>query len=583
MTMVRWPCGCELPIAGTESKDDVINVDFDSELPLNIKLDIYNINLKCEATWNMFAGGQTKGIFQLESQLGRKWSKALKPNSIEDLGALGALLRPGCLRAMSQLENETKPKSMTERYCDRKHGLEDVVYVHPILQPILQKTQGVLVFQEQAMKLAVSIAGFNEQEADILRKAIGKKKPEIMASVKKNFLDKAEKTGIVSVPIAEEIFGWIQESQRYSFNKSHADAYGKNGYWSAFCKTHFKIQFYCSWLRGAVWKTKQYDEVYELVNDAKVSGIDVGVPNIADKKAIFYIKNNRPYFGLSSIRGIGEAVVKRAVNGLTKAEDEFGDEIKNWDWLDFLVFGSHCVPSNAMESLIKAGALDIFKQSRNKMLYEYDIWSKLKDNTEKHWIRTYYKQSHTPLFDETFSGRRWDTLQQALTDCQVPRKIKSGVQIGGGGCATKRRSALIQDLITSLDKPPHSLLDTPDWIAWVEQQSLGASITCSKVDGAEGAIDANCTCKEFIDGRSDYMKFAVEIVRLKQVKTKRGKDPGQDMAFLTIEDNSCSLDNAVCFPKTWSECKDAIYEGNVVLIHGERDNDSLVVQRVWQI
>jgi DNA polymerase III alpha subunit len=79
------------------------------------------------------------------------------------------------------------------------------------------------------------------------------------------------------------------------------------------------------------------------------------------------------------------------------------------------------------------------------------------------------------------------------------------------------------------------------------------------------------------------MKFAVEIVRLKQIKTKRGKDPGQDMAFLTIEDNSCSLDNAVCFPNIWKECKDAIYEGNVVLIHGERDKDSLVVQRVWQI
>ena len=304
---------------------------------------------------------------------------------------------------------------------------------------------------------------------------------------------------------------------------------------------------------------------------------------MSDKKAIFYIKNNRPYFGLSSIRGIGEAVVKKTVNGLTKAETEFGDEIKNWSWLDFLAFGSHCAPSNAIEALIKAGALDIFKQPRNRMLCEYDIWSKLKENTEKNWIRTHYKKSHATLFDESSSKHRWNTLQDALEDCQVPRKIKNGVQIGGGGCATKRRSTLLQDLITSLEKPPHSLLDTPDWIAWIEQQSLGASITCSKVDGSQGAGDANCTCKEFIDGRSDYMKFAVEIVRVKQIKTKRGKDPGQEMAFLTIEDNTCSLDNAVCFPGTWRECKDAIYEGNIVLIHGERNNDSLAVKIIWQI
>ena len=263
MTKLRWPCGCTFPIVGTEDKDNVKNVKSGDKLPLGIKLDIYanDFPLKCRATWELIHTGRTKGVFQLEGNLGRQWSHELKPDNIEDMGALGALLRPGCLRAMSQLEGEEKPKSMTKRYCDRKNLLESVVYIHPSLQPILQKTQGVLVFQEQAMRLAVDLAGFNKQEADVLRKAIGKKKPEIMAALKGSFLDGCKNTGIVSKEISEEIFGWIQESQRYSFNKSHADAYGKNGYWSAFCKAHFITQFYCSWLNGAGWKgDKRYEE-----------------------------------------------------------------------------------------------------------------------------------------------------------------------------------------------------------------------------------------------------------------------------------------------------------------------------------
>ena len=139
MSKVRWPCGCELPIKNRDG-DDVIKVDFGSTLPKGIDLDVYSMNLKCEATWDMICSGRTKGVFQLESPLGRQWSKKLEPRSIEELGALGALLRPGCLRAMSG----NPPKSMTQRYCDRKHGVEEVVYPHESLEPILKKDTGRL-------------------------------------------------------------------------------------------------------------------------------------------------------------------------------------------------------------------------------------------------------------------------------------------------------------------------------------------------------------------------------------------------------------------------------------------------------
>ena len=162
-----------------------------------------NIDYNCENTWSLFHNGRTKGVFQLESNLGRSWSKKLKPSSIEELAALVALIRPGCLKAISD------GKSMTQRYIDRKRGIEEVTYLDPSLEDILKPTYGVLVYQEQSMRIAQKVAGFDLQEADVLRKAIGKKKAGLMAQVKSAFLEGAEEEGIVSSDIAEEIFSWI--------------------------------------------------------------------------------------------------------------------------------------------------------------------------------------------------------------------------------------------------------------------------------------------------------------------------------------------------------------------------------------
>lgn len=573
MSVVRWPCGCTVPIENPDYPQDIVDVDFFGPKPLGIKLDIYNINLKCEKVWDMLSDGKSRGVFQLESNLGRKWSKELKPRSVEEMGALGALLRPGCLHATSQMEGEKEGKSMTQRYCDRKHGLEDIIYIHPLLQPILEKTQGVLVFQEQAMKLAVALAGFNKQEADILRKAIGKKDAEIMAQVKENFLTKAKAAGLVPMDIAEQVFAWIQESQRYSFNKSHADAYAKNGYWSAWCKTHAPLQFYCSWLRGAAWKAdKQQEEIFDLVNDAKTNGIEVCLPNIADKKDLFYIKEDKIYFDLTSIKGIGETTVSKAIVNLKKTEKELGAEVKDWSWIHYLVFATDYISCDVTESMIKAGALDLFGVPRNEMVFEHSVWNKL-TKTEFKWIR------------ENYAISAWPNLKSMLTDCKVRRVMKNKIQVEGGGCATQKRSEFVSDLLSVLTKPPHSLEDTSDEIAWNEQRALGVSLTCTMVSGRQDADQANCTCKEFLTGRSDsFMKLAVEIIRIKNVKTKKGKNPGQDMAFLTIKDESCALDDVACFPDVWKKSRDAMYEGNTILIQAERGRqDSLIIQRVWQI
>ena len=157
-----------------------------------------NIDLNDQKTWDLFKEGRTKGVFQLESNLGRSWSKKLSPSNMEELSALIALIRPGCLKAV------TDGKSMTQHYVDRKHKKDEVTYLHKSLKEILKSTYGVLVYQEQSMRIAQKLAGFNLQEADKLRKAIGKKKADLMSKVKKKFIYGCEEVGMVDKETAQE-------------------------------------------------------------------------------------------------------------------------------------------------------------------------------------------------------------------------------------------------------------------------------------------------------------------------------------------------------------------------------------------
>lgn len=217
----EFECGCKFPIHGEIKKCD--------GLPA-IKIDYENIPLDCPKAWTILDEGKTKGVFQLETQLGMSWAKKLQPDSMSELAALVSILRPGSLKAI------VDGKSMSQHYVDRKHGEEEIKDVHPAIWSILEPTQGVMIYQEQSMKVAQKLAGFDLKQADNLRKAIGKKKADLMAKVKIEFLDGCRNTGIVTDEQAKEIFDIIEKSNRYSFNASHAFGYGVIGYWSAYAK-----------------------------------------------------------------------------------------------------------------------------------------------------------------------------------------------------------------------------------------------------------------------------------------------------------------------------------------------------------
>jgi DNA polymerase-3 subunit alpha len=473
-------------------------------------------------------------------------AKKLKPHNIEELSALIAILRPGCLEAMRE------GKSVSNHYIDKKNGQEYIDYFHPCLEPILKTTYGEMIYQEQAMEIAKVVAGFDLQEADMLRKAIGKKKPEEMAKVKEKFLKGSQLTKIVNTEEAEQIFSWIEKSQRYSFNKSHSVSYAVNAYLSAYAKAHFPKIFFASYLRFAKDKIDPHAEIKELVQNAHEMDIDIRPPDLRNLNKLFILKNNKIYFGLTDIKGVGDSVFKK----IQQIVDKLGPDVIDSGWMNILVKLLLNINSTATKALIQSGALSYCNKSRNSMLFEYDIVSELTKKETEHIIGKLSQEY---------------TLSEALADLQTKGKIN------------KNRKEIIQSLMTSLAYPPRSLEDSPEWISDAEYGVLGCSITCSRVDMYDISM-TNMSCRDFKNSSvKENIMIGAEIDFINVTKTKTGKTPGLEMAFLTLTDNTGSIDSIIMFPEAYREYRNILFPGNVIIVKGSRSKsgDGLIVEKCY--
>ncbi|MFQ3675340.1 MAG: hypothetical protein SNJ64_02200 [Endomicrobiia bacterium] len=354
MKTYNLACGCSFELL----TDDPLSYEERGMIP---PINLNSIPLNCQRVWNLLAKGMTKGVFQLES-IGKKWSRILKPQSIEHLSALISLLRPGCLEALDE-----KGRSMTKVYCDRKNG--EPFECLPILKPILEKTYGVICYQEQIIEISRVIGGFNLEQADMLRKSIGKKLTSEMIKCRKMFLEGNKKTKAVSEEEAEKIFSWIEASQRYSFNKSHAMAYALNSYHSAYLKAHFPLQFFLSSL---YFSRNNKNEVSELIQEAKRMKISILPPKVSHLKKHFYIDGNSIRFGICDIKGISKKVYLELVQ-IEKELKEMNLSINDLTWEEFLIFYSTRVGYSNMVSLVKAGGFD---EKKNASTAEDFVFSK---------------------------------------------------------------------------------------------------------------------------------------------------------------------------------------------------------------
>lgn len=512
-------------------------------------------------TWNLFAEGKTKGVFQLESNLGKAWSKKLAPNNIEELSALIAIIRPGCLKAY------VDGKSMTQHFIDRKHGREDVTYLHEALEEVLAPTYGVLVYQEQSMRIAQKIAGFDLQEADELRKAIGKKKADLMAKVKKKFIQGAKKVKIVTVEEAEEIFGWIQASARYAFNKSHSISYAVCSYWSAYQKAHNTNEFFLSYLYYANEKQDPHQEIYELISEAKLFDIQVRTPSIINYKPKFNIKDGKIYFGIKDIKSLTGKTGDAVISAIPEAEQDLGKKIGDFNWLDILLFFATKVNSTAFKALASIGFFRDFNGSvtRNKALYDYDIYRGL-TKAEQTWLQKNYET------------KKWKDLTAALIDLAPTKKE-------GGGTSKVERKQAIENEIQLLQNPPYDLSDDASWIIDQETRLLGCPVTMTKVETSDTSA-ANTTCKEVLNGKKGKdLCIAGNIQRLSDYKITKGDSKGQLMSFLTIEDDTCMLDSVIVFPSVKRKYKYILYEGNNLIFCGSvnKNDTSFIVEKIHEI
>jgi DNA polymerase III alpha subunit len=512
-------------------------------------------------TWDLISSGKTKGVFQLESKLGSSWAKRVKPRNIEELADLISIIRPGTLEA------ELEGKSMTKHYVDRKWKIDEVKYVHEALEPLLSNTYGIIVYQEQAMKISTALAGFTPEEADSLRKAMGKKDAALMNEVGQKFIKGCEAKGIVDAASAGQIFNWIQASARYSFNKSHAVAYAINSFRSAYCKTHSPLKFYEAYLNHAHNKPDKQKELKELIMDAKLSGIEVLPPRLDFLYRTFTRNEEKDliYFGYSNVKSVGEGEQDKIEKILSSAVVEANKPLSDFNWLDCLFLIGNYVKKNAFISLVSVGAFlgKNNKLTRNAMLFEYDIWNKLTEK-EQSWIIDKWKGSKIVSFKEL--------LQSMINEND---KINS------------RRITAVLDIYQALQNPPYSIDDDYAWIADVEQKLMGCALTCSKVDMSSN--DVNVTCAEIAKGEVKSLKGACLAVRINEVKEytlKRGQNFGRVMGFLSGEDNSGELDSITLFCDEFEKFKKLLFVGNTVLLYGEvqeKKDKSFVVKSVEQI
>lgn len=318
----------------------------------NKDIDISQIPLDDQKTYELLQRGETTGVFQLESSGMKRYLKELKPTVFEDIVAMVALYRPG-------------PMQWIEDFIARKHGQRKIEYIHPSMEAALKTTYGVIVYQEQVMQISIDLCGFTGGQADTLRKGVGKKIPSVLAKLKTDFIEGAIKTSGADRQAMEKFWSQLEDFAAYCFNKSHAACYGLIAYQTAYLKTHYPAAFMSALM------TSDYDNTDRLaieINECKHMGIEVLPPDVNQSFVEFAVVpgKNQIRFGMAAIKNVGTA----AVEEILRARQEAGGFGTLEDFLNQV--NTSVVNRKSMESLIKAGAFDNFG-SRQTLLANIDV------------------------------------------------------------------------------------------------------------------------------------------------------------------------------------------------------------------
>lgn len=361
----------------------------------NPDFDLNTIPEDDKRTFEMISSGNTFGVFQLESKGMRKLLTNLKPNCIGDIIAAVSLYRPGPMDSIPQyLENRKNPDSFE--------------YKTEKLESILKETYGCIVYQEQVMDIARVLAGYSYERADILRAAMSKKKYDVMNAERKVFIDGCLKNGI-SIEIAQSVFDDMSEFAKYGFNKSHAAGYAIIAYRTAYLKANYPAYFMASLLSSVMYNT---DKIKEYISECGRMGLTVYPPDINKSRSEFIAENNSVYYGLAAVKNVGR---KMAIS-IEKERELNGDYI---DYIDFVRrVPSSDITKRALESLICAGAFDLFGFSRRHLMTVYDRALAMYSNNKNSLY-----ENQISFFDEDEPDFDTDLFSKPMAEYETEKKL----------------------------------------------------------------------------------------------------------------------------------------------------------------
>ena len=465
--------------------------------------DMDDLDLTDDQTYQLLASGDTTGVFQLESSGMKDLLMRLKPESFDDVIALVALYRPGPLDS-----------GMVDDFVQRKHGKKEVAYLLPQLASILKETYGVIVYQEQVMKIAAVLANYSMAEADDLRKAMGKKIPEILAKHRKRFIQGAIENE-VDEKKAESIFNLIEKFGGYGFNKSHSAAYALIAFQTAYLKAHFQVEFLAALLTSEMHST---DGVVKFIAECRSHDIPVLPPDINESDKAFIVTGSQIRFGLVAVKNVGES----AIEAIIEARDDmpFTSLFEFCERVDL-----RKVNKRVVESLVKSGAFDSTGARRSQM---------------------------------------FAAIEDALDYGQQIQRERNDPQIGLFDTGDQKPS-INQPILPDINEW------TENQLLAYEKESLGFYITGHPLNRYEALLDkfanANAvTIKEIGDGAA--VRIGGIIRQIKVIKTKRG----DLMAFVTIEDMHGSVEVTV-FASLYERVNDLLVEDKPVFVEGQVQKD----------
>ncbi len=493
---------------------DVIDISLELiDLTTGSRPDIDNVALDDPKTFDLLRRGDTIGVFQLEGAPMRALIRSLAPSRFEDIAALVALYRPGPMGA-----------KMHTAYADRKNGRAPVVYDHPDLEEILAPTFGLMIYQEQLMRVSQKLAGYSLEEADNLRKATGKKIRELIAKERSKFIDGCEAQGY-GRDLGKKLFDIIEPFADYSFNKSHSVGYGFVAYQTAYLKANFPTQFLAA-LLTTVKGDKDKSAVY--LNESRQLGIAVLVPDVNSSESDFVVRseegaateNTAIRFGLSAVRNVGEGVVGKIIE----------ERVAGGPFVDFYDFcdrvDQSALNKRTIESLVKAGAFDSLGHARQGLTIAYE-----------------------PIIEEAMVRRR---------------DHAAGIMslFGDGGDAKDDLMGFARIEI------PDTEFKKMQKLAF-EKEMLGLYISDHPLMGVERSMKryVDSTLSEFKELREGELRTVGGVVTaLARKYTKRG----EAMANFVIEDLGAALEVMV-FPKTMATYGDLLEEDAIICLKGRLD------------